>query len=296
MTTFVRDGTTPVVVLKLVADPLAHAGLGVARSLGRLGVDVHAVYVGDWVPAVTSRYIRSGVRLTDGASHDQVVGALHELAAPLDVRPVLVPVDDPACLFLEDEAEQLAPWYQFPPRPPGLARRLADKGQLAELCRENGVGAPATVPLTAAADLDDFVAAHGYPVVVKAADPERLHETGQASVVVTRDWDELAAVTLDGNGAIVGNVLLQEYIPGGPDTIAEPLTHHLRPRSAIRKQTALVARLFELWWRRLSTRQIRLRFIAGAAGEVNCWDAAQFFGPSAQDSGIGTGSRNQADL
>lgn len=35
--------------------------------------------------------------------------------------------------------------------------------------------------------------------------------------------------------------------PGAPDTIAEALTHDLPPRSAIRKHTALVARLFELW-------------------------------------------------
>src|SRR5215469_3015696 len=51
------DTTTPAVVLKLDQNVMHHGGLGVIRSLGRLGIPVYGVHEGRWAPAATSRYL-----------------------------------------------------------------------------------------------------------------------------------------------------------------------------------------------------------------------------------------------
>ena len=52
--TDVANQTTPVVMLRSGH----HGGLGIARSLGRLGVHVYSVDAARWEPAFSSRYCR----------------------------------------------------------------------------------------------------------------------------------------------------------------------------------------------------------------------------------------------
>ena len=51
------DTTTPAVVLKFDPNVMHHGGLGVIRSLGRVGVPVYGVHEGPWAPAANSRYL-----------------------------------------------------------------------------------------------------------------------------------------------------------------------------------------------------------------------------------------------
>src|SRR5271156_1841108 len=51
------DTSTPAVVLKLDPNVMHHGGLGVIRSLGRLGTQVYAVQEGRWAPAAHSRFL-----------------------------------------------------------------------------------------------------------------------------------------------------------------------------------------------------------------------------------------------
>jgi hypothetical protein len=50
------DMSTPAVVLKFDPNVMHHGGLGVIRSLGRMGVPVYGVHEGPWAPAANSRY------------------------------------------------------------------------------------------------------------------------------------------------------------------------------------------------------------------------------------------------
>src|SRR5450755_5096721 len=52
------DTSTPAVVLKLDPNVMHHGGLGVIRSLGRLGVPVYGVHEGPLAPAANSVYLR----------------------------------------------------------------------------------------------------------------------------------------------------------------------------------------------------------------------------------------------
>ena len=52
------ETSTPAVVLKFDPNVMHHGGLGVIRSLGRLGVPVYGVHEGPWAPVASSRYLQ----------------------------------------------------------------------------------------------------------------------------------------------------------------------------------------------------------------------------------------------
>ncbi|MGH3414138.1 MAG: hypothetical protein ACRDPH_13770 [Marmoricola sp.] len=210
--------STPAVVLTLSSDPLMHGPLGVARSLGRLGVPVHVAHPGGRVPLDASRYVERRVWLAD---RDAAVEQLHRAAQAFDTRPVLVPVDDDATLLLDDHAEQLSGDYLFPRRPPGLSHRLASKRGLTEICQRLGIPAPSTSFPGSRQEAVTAASTAVYPVMVKAVDPLLLRRAaaGARSVTLARDQAELlAAYDLLASGGR-DNVMVQEYIPGGPDAI-----------------------------------------------------------------------------
>lgn len=213
------DATTPVVVFTTSVDPLLHSPLGVARSLGRLGVPVHVAQPGRRSPTAASRYVtRTFTLVPRGKDDGALVEQLVDVADAVGGRPVLVPVDDEAALLLDDFEDRLAEHYRFPRRPLGLAARLADKRALDQLCEQSGVPRPRS---SFPADRDDLRAsASRFPVVVKAVDPLLLRRSpGARSVTIADDEEQLLAAYELLAAAGTGNVMVQEYVPGGPQTI-----------------------------------------------------------------------------
>lgn len=199
--------------MKLTADRLQHGSLGIARSLGRMGVPVYFATVQATTPALRSRYSRGQpVQLAPGAD---VVGSLHELARQLGGRPILLPADDVAALFVDEHKVMCSYAFLLPDQPAGLAHRLSDKATLHRLCEAAGVPTPvARFP----ASREEFLAQAaelGYPVVVKSMDPVLLRRRpGAKSVAIVRNPDEAARIHDAGEDAAQRNYMLQEYIPG----------------------------------------------------------------------------------
>src|SRR3982074_2509970 len=85
--------TTPVVILGLSRGVFHHGVLGIARSLGRLGIPVHRVGRERSAPAATSRYI-AGWHVVPGAATDQeTLELLRALSDELG-RPIPIAADD----------------------------------------------------------------------------------------------------------------------------------------------------------------------------------------------------------
>ena len=170
----------PVVVFGLL-----HAGLAIARSLGRQGVPVHGAALAPNEFGLRSRYLRSG-RCVDGA--DGLVTLLRELPG----RPVLFPErDENVELVLErwDEIRELA---DVPlPDDPEATRRLRRKDVLPTVAAAAGVDAPKTLP----AESPEQIRAAGLqpPLLLKAVEGQEFALSFGEKAFVARDLDEAVA-------------------------------------------------------------------------------------------------------
>lgn len=206
------DTSTPAVVLKLDPNVMHHGGLGVIRSLGRLGVPVYGVHEGPLAPAARSRYVRDRCYGLPGADDaERIKSGLLALAGRIGRPAVLLPTDDAGAIFLAEHGAALRPWFTFPDQPAELPRQVAGKFSLFQLCRELGVPAPdAIVPDTPAAGRA-FGARAGYPLIAKLTTPWQDGGLPSTSILAGQGEldDMLAACARAGAG-----VMLQEFIPG----------------------------------------------------------------------------------
>jgi D-aspartate ligase len=205
---------TPAVVLKFDPNVMHHGGLGVIRSLGRLGVPVYGVHEGPWAPAASSRYLQGRFFWQpDPDEADRVRAGLRRLSDRIGRPAVLVPTDDAGAIFLAEHGDGLRERFLFPGPPRDLPRRVAGKYSLYQLCRELGMPSPlAAVPETLSA-ARGFAAEAGFPLIAKLTTP--WAGGGMRSTSILADAahldDAYEACARTGVG-----LMLQEFIPGGP--------------------------------------------------------------------------------
>ena len=213
------DVTTPAVVLKLDPNVLHHGGLGVIRSLGRLGVPVYGVHEGRWAPAASSRYLAGRVFWQPPDDADRITSGLLELAGRIGRPAVLLPTDDEGAIFLAEHGGPLRDSFLFADPPAELPRQVAGKYSLFQLCRDLGVPTPRATMAWSAGEAADFAATAGFPVIGKLTTPWRAAGCPGGpplrSTTIIHGRAELAEAWLRCTEAGLG-LMLQEYLPGGP--------------------------------------------------------------------------------
>ncbi|PKV95750.1 putative ATP-grasp superfamily ATP-dependent carboligase [Amycolatopsis echigonensis] len=207
------DRATPALVLKLDANVFHHGGLGVIRSLGRLGVPVYAVQEERFTPAGASRYLSGGWRWRPGTEDAaRVLAGLLRISERIGKRAVLLPTDDAGALFVAEYQAKLREAFLFPEPDPGLPALLADKYSLHEICLRLGVPTPATALARSWDEAEAFCAAHGFPVIAKLVRPWRPSGAGRTrSTNLVRTREELRGLMER------AELMLQEYLPGGAE-------------------------------------------------------------------------------
>jgi D-aspartate ligase len=213
----VLDTTVPALVLKVGTYPLHHGGLGVVRSLGRLGVPVYGVYEERLAPAAVSRYLSGRfVWRGDPTDADRFLDGMAAIGERLGRPAVLIPTDDLGAILISEHAPTLGRWFRFPQPPPGLAQVLASKKGLFELCSKLEVPSPqASFPLSRQ-DVEEFAAKARFPVVAKVTEPWLLPVgAGLKSTTLVHHREALVALYRRLEGGPTGNLMLQEYIPRG---------------------------------------------------------------------------------
>jgi D-aspartate ligase len=192
-----------------------HGGLGIARSLGRLGVPVYSVDADYWEPAFSSRYCRRRFVLhLDSDPPDQLVASLFQIGRQVGGHPVLIPTTDQGAIWVAEHAEVLREVFWFPRQDVALVRSLCDKGRMQDLARRNGVPTPKSVVPRSKEDVLHFLETAVFPVMVKATDTERFRRrTGGTKFLIQtrRELLDIYAKAEDGEGP---NLLVQEFIPG----------------------------------------------------------------------------------
>ena len=205
----------PALILKTGRYPVHHGGLGIIRSLGRLGIPVYTIAEDHLIPARTSRYLAgSFVWNASDLSKQRLLDALVGIGRKLKKPTILIPTDDLAAILVAEEATVLRPWFIFPDIAAARPRSLADKGMLYALCREMGVPCPKTLVATSLSDVKEFAETTRFPLVVKAAaswsDPK-------LKVSILRTERELTDVWHRAERSTNPNLLIQEYISQGED-------------------------------------------------------------------------------
>jgi D-aspartate ligase len=210
----VTDTATPVVVLKL----FHQCGLGVARSLGRLGATVYGVHERRRSAAASSRYIREILEWNiDDAPPGESVRRINALGDRIGRRSVLIPTDDIAALFIADNMNALRERFLLPDQDPQLVHALYSKREMETLAREHGIPTAETFFPESRNEAESFAGEASYPVVVKAIETGLLGDDGRPSIA--HDADELLSAydTKQREGS--PNLAFQDYIPGGPESI-----------------------------------------------------------------------------
>ncbi|HEY3018857.1 MAG TPA: hypothetical protein VGJ32_01630 [Solirubrobacteraceae bacterium] len=210
----IADASTPVVVMKI------SLGLGLIRTLGRLGVPVYAVHDHARPAAARSRYLRDVfVWDVDGAPPAATAEFLLDVARRVGGRPILVTTDDVSTMVVADHQSALAQAFTLPLQPDGLPRALSDKRGMHELCRRHGIPTPDTEFPSSRADVERFAAATDFPVVLKAIDGGRMDQRGGERTLIVEDAGALLAAYDRLEDPAEPNLMLQQYIPGDPSSV-----------------------------------------------------------------------------
>ena len=207
------DVGVPAVVLKL--HRINHAGLGIVRSLGRVGVPVYSSHNERFNPIMASRYLAGSFIWRPNRLDDrQMLSGMLGIARNLGRRSVLIPTDDLSALFIARHAETLAPHFLFPRQAPDVIRSVMNKGTLYERCLELGIPAPRGTLAASPNDLRRYAGSGPFPVVVKVCDPLAIvSDQTLPSTSIAWTPGDLSRISELAEAHPVGTLLLQEYIP-----------------------------------------------------------------------------------
>ena len=213
------DTSVPVIVLSRRVGPFQHCPLAIARSLGRLGVPVYTMRDQKSEPTAKSRYVREALAFPPIDGDDALLESLLGLADRLG-DSILLPIDDLAAVFVGDHQEQLSERFLLPAAPAGVQRRLASKRELWRLCQKLDLPTPVSTFPESESELLEQAEAHGYPVVVKRAEPWfASRDPAAPSVAIAADRAQLLDAYARMESDIEPQVMLQQYIPGGSESV-----------------------------------------------------------------------------
>ena len=190
-----------------------YQGLGIVRSLGRLGVPV-CVLDDEYSIARHSRYTTFTVRVRDLRQPAATIAALRELARRHPVRGwVLFPTRDEQVVAISRHRHALSETFRVPTSPWETARWACDKRRTYRLAQTLGIPAPRTWYPQKLDDLDQ-IEVDG-PLVIKPAERGAFFYETKAKAWRANDREGL----VDGYRRAVAvakgdHIMVQEHIPG----------------------------------------------------------------------------------
>lgn len=203
--------STPVVILRSGH----HGGLGIVRTLGRIGISVYTVEANRWEPAFSSRYCAGRFMLnTASTPPEESIGRLLEIARTVGGRPLLIPTTDQGAAWVAGHAAALREFYRFPDQDPSLIGALSDKHHMQDLARRCGVPTANAMVPRSKQDLEEFLKTATFPVVAKATDADRFRRFAGGTKFILYTPRELFALYDKAAEPENPAFLVQEFLPG----------------------------------------------------------------------------------
>lgn len=170
---------------------LGSAGLGVVRSLARLGIPVTAM---DYDHAATGRLSRWAEALRGPnpvTQHEELLDVLLEQARRMTGCPVLYPCSDAYTLFVSRHRERLEPAFRFVLPRPESHDVLVNKKKQFELARSVGLHLTDTHFPQSLDEVDSLARGLRYPVFVKPCVGHLWRQTFSGKGFLVKDAEEL---------------------------------------------------------------------------------------------------------
>jgi D-aspartate ligase len=212
----IHDTSTPVVVLR----SHSHGGLNIMKSLGPLGIDVYNVDPDRLAPAHYSRYCRE--RFIWDIEHAPDLSSLAFLAlisSKIGRKAILIPTTDSTTRFVDRSRPALRDSFLVPEQPAGVVDALCSKKEMYFLARRFGIPTAECSFPESPSDVKSFLDRAQFPVLLKGIDGQRLWNRTRKKMFIVRNPDELIRTYCYAEDPASPNLMIQEYIPGGDDTI-----------------------------------------------------------------------------
>jgi len=212
-------GDRPVVILGML-----HAGLAIARGLGRRGIEVHGLALHENDFGLTSKYLRSRHVFPQEPGPErtrQMLSTLERLAA--DRRLILIPERDDSVGWVLDNWDAVTAIADVPlPPDPDVTRSLRRKERLIEVAERAGVPAPATV----LADCEATIEGAGLrpPFLLKPAEGQGFALAFGEKAIVADSVEEACTAWRRADDAGF-DMLVQELIPDSHEKVYSLLAY-----------------------------------------------------------------------
>ena len=187
--------------------------LGVARALGRNGVNVTVVGDGSSAPEARSRYM-GNVWVCENQIESLVETLLARRADLPDEPPVLLPVTDSSVTIVSENLPLLRQHYRIGMPAPDLVRSLLDKRSIAQLAEEHNLPSPQTFFIDAADQIESIAHEMTYPCIMKPQIKSPTYSDAGGKKAYVLDDSESLLATYDTFCEVEPRVIVQEYVPG----------------------------------------------------------------------------------
>ncbi len=207
--------TTPVLILNCKL-----GALSIMRSLGSLGVTLHGVDADVHAPAFASRYCRKKyVKAFDEKRPEEYLDYVMRLGKQFDGKAILIPTSDELSVFVAQYGGVLQDRFLFPHNSVQLVTELMDKAGMYGLALKHGVPTASTAFPKSLQDVRSYAEGATFPVMLKGILGNRLQERTGLKMLIVNNRDELIEAYKRLEDTEQPNLMIQEYIPGGDDSI-----------------------------------------------------------------------------
>jgi D-aspartate ligase len=185
--------------------------LGIARSLGKAGVEVLSVPVRNYDPCRFSRYCKSLRLLPYEGNESLFLQQLIEKAGSRHKKPVLFSESDTGIMFMSRNREALSHYFSFSLSAHELLEAIMDKHESVLLMSQKGLHVPTTY-LYRRNSLADTVNRIKYPCILKPVNSYSVN-LGRKNMFFS-DPGSLKSFLSD-RQILENKVVIQEIVPGG---------------------------------------------------------------------------------
>ncbi len=209
------NNSVPVVILKF-----HHGSLGIARSLGRLGVPVYGIHPQASDPTLATKYCKETL-IWDIEKQPvaQSLEFLADLGRKIGRTSILISTSDATTIFVSENTNALSEHFIFPYQPLQLVNSLADKKLMYHLALKHNIPAPGALFPRSKEELMEHLNTVQFPVMFKGIDGTKLKMHDKPKMLKVDTKDELLAAYAKWEDPAEPNFMLQEFIPGGEDSV-----------------------------------------------------------------------------